>query len=124
MAEAFLRVHGGERFEAHSAGLSPGEINPYVRRVMEEKGVDLKGQRSKNLDEYLGKVHFSRVITVCARAERQCPSVFPNMGERLFWPFDDPAEAEGSEEEKLEVFRRVRDEIEDRIMHWLAETGS
>jgi arsenate reductase len=124
MAEAFLRKYGGDRFEAYSAGLEPSEINPYVYQVMEEVGLDLGGQRSKSVSEYMGKVHFGYMITVCANAEEKCPAVFPGMGQRLFWPFDDPAAFEGTDEEKLLKFREVRDQIEQRIKDWLAELES
>lgn len=124
MAEAFLRTYGGDRFEAYSAGLEPSEINPYVYQVMEEIGLDLSGQRSKSVSEYMGKVHFGYLITVCADAEERCPAVFPGMGQRLHWPFDDPATFEGSEEETVAKFRKVRDQIEQRIKDWLAESES
>jgi arsenate reductase len=121
MAEAFLREYGGDRFEAYSAGLEPDVINPYVYRVMEEVGLNLSGQRSKSISEYMGKVHFGYLITVCANAEEKCPAVFPGMGQRLHWPFDDPAAFEGTDEEKLAKFRKARDQIEQRIKDWLAE---
>jgi arsenate reductase len=121
MAEAFLREYGGDRFEAYSAGLEPSVIHPYTRRVMEEVGLDLGGQHSKDLADYMGKVHFGYLITVCADAEERCPSVFPRMSQRLHWPFEDPAAFEGSEEEKLAKFREVRDQIDRRIQEWLAE---
>jgi arsenate reductase len=121
MAEAFLRQYGGDRFEAYSAGLEPSEINPYVRRVMAEVGLDLAGQRSKDVIEYMGKTHFGYLITVCADAEARCPSVFPGVGQRLHWPIEDPAAFVGSEEETLTKFRQARDEIEQRIQTWLAE---
>ncbi len=97
MAEAFLRQYGGDRFEAYSAGLEPKEIHPYTRQVMKEIGIDLTGQRSKHLSEYMGKVHFGYVITVCAHADESCPAVFPGMGQRLHWAFDDPAAFEGTD---------------------------
>ena len=120
MAEAFLREYGGDRFEAYSAGLEPSVIHPYTRRVMEEVGLDLSEQHSKDLAEYMGKVHFGYLITVCANAEKRCPSVFPGMGQRLHWPFEDPAAFVGSEEEKLAKFREVRDQVDRRIQEWLA----
>jgi arsenate reductase len=83
MAEAFLRKYGDDRFEAYSAGLEPKNIHPYTVRVMEEVGLSLDGQYSKSLAEYMGKVHFGYMITVCADAEEKCPSVFPGMGQRL-----------------------------------------
>jgi len=120
MAEAFLREYGGDRFEAYSAGLEPSVIHHYTRRVMEEVGLDLSEQHSKDLAEYMGKVHFGYLITVCANAEKRCPSVFPGMGQRLHWPFEDPAAFVGSEEEKLAKFREVRDQVDRRIQEWLA----
>ncbi|MBN2146046.1 MAG: phosphate signaling complex protein PhoU [Anaerolineales bacterium] len=119
MAEAFLRQHAADRFEVHSAGLEPGGINPYTVRVMEELGLSMAGHRSKALTEYLGKAHFAYLITVCDRAEQQCP-VFPGMGTRLHWSFEDPSAVTGSEDAKLAIFRQVRDEIQARILAWLA----
>jgi arsenate reductase len=119
MAETFLKKYGGDQFEAYSAGLEPSVINPYVYRVMEEIGFDLSGQRSKDIDEYMGKLHFGYVITVCTNAEERCPAIFPGMGQRLHWPFEDPAAFEGSEEETLVKFREVRDQIEASIKSWV-----
>ncbi len=120
MAEAFLRRHGGERFEAHSAGLEPKPIHPYTYQVMAEAGYDLAGHRSKGLDEYLFKIHVGYLITVCADAEAHCP-IYPGVGVREHWGLDDPAAFEGIEEEKIEFFRQVRDQIEGRVRVWLAE---
>lgn len=120
MAEAFLRAYGGDRYEAYSAGLEPFEINPLTITVMKERGVDLDGHRAKGLTEYLGKVHFGFLITVCDRAERECPT-FPGMGAREFWPFDDPAAVDGSEQQRLERFREVRDAIDVRVQEWLRQ---
>jgi arsenate reductase len=120
MAEAFLRAAGGERFEAYSAGLEPREIDPLTLRVMEERGFDLSGQYAKGLQEYLGRVHFGYLVTVCDRAERECPT-FPGMGVREFWPFEDPVAFSGSEEERLAKFREVRDAIEARVRRWVDE---
>jgi len=122
MAEAFLRKQAGERFEVYSAGLEPTEINPYTLRVMQEAGVDMSGQRSKSLKEYMGKVHFGYLITVCSNAEDKCP-IFPGMGMRLHWPFEDPAAFEGSDAAKLEKFRQVRDQIKARVAAWLDEVA-
>lgn len=123
MAEAFLRKYAGEHFEAHSAGLKPDVIHPYTEQVMREIGVDISGQYSKGFKEYFGKVSFAYLITVCAQAEANCPTTFPGIGNRLSWAFDDPAAVEGSEEEKLQKFREVRDQIEKRIRLWLEEQG-
>jgi arsenate reductase (thioredoxin) len=120
MAEAFLRHDAGDRFEAHSAGLEPRDIHPYTRQVMAEIGFDLAGHRSKNLDEYLGKMHFGYLITVCSNAEKNCP-LFPGVSVREYWPFDDPAAYEGTEEERLAKFREVRDLIRSRVQAWIAQ---
>ncbi len=114
MAEGFLRQYAGDRFEVFSAGLEPGFINPLTIQVMEEKGVDMSGHYSKGLDQFLGKVHFAYLITVCSRADEKCP-IFPGMGQRLHWPFEDPAAFQGGPEEKLTKFREVRDEIEAKV---------
>jgi arsenate reductase len=121
MAEAFLRKYAGERFEAHSAGLKPTGINPYTLRVMEEIGVSLEGQTSKGVREYLGKVHFTYLFTVCGHAEKNCPRIFLSQGKHIHWDFEDPAAFDGSDEEKLAKFRQVRDQIDQRIQEWLAE---
>jgi len=123
MAEAFLRKFAGRQSEAHSAGLKPGVVHPYTELVMLEIGIDLSGHRSKSVKEYLGRKSFTHLITVCAEAEANCPTTFPGISNRLYWPFDDPAAAEGSEEEKLEKFREVRDQIEKRILLWLEQEG-
>jgi arsenate reductase len=87
---------------------------------MEERGFDLHGHYAKSLREFLGKLHFDYLITVCNRAERSCPS-FPGMGVRLSWPFVDPATFKGTEEERLAQFRKLRDDIEHFIREWLGE---
>lgn len=118
MAEALLRKHCGDRFEVYSAGLEPTGINPYTRRVLAEIGIDMAGQSSKDVTAYLGKQHFGYVITVCANAEARCP-IFPGLSVRMHWPFEDPAAATGSDDEKLVRFREVRSQIEERILAWL-----
>jgi len=121
MAEAFLREYGGEWFEAYSAGTEPKGIHPDTNRVMEEIGTSLSGQQSKHVKEYMGKVHFGYLITLCGEAEERCPTTFPGIGRRLRWSFEDPSAFEGSEGEKLAKFREVRDGIEQQIKTWLAE---
>jgi arsenate reductase len=120
MAEAFLRKHGGDRFEVYSAGCRVAdEIHPYAIEVMEEAGIDIGDQYPKGLRTYMGRMGFNYSIIVCARAERDCPKTFPGVGTRLVWIFDDPRGEDVPEEEQLEKFRQVRDEIEAKILHWL-----
>jgi arsenate reductase len=120
MGEALLRKMAGNHFEVHSAGLEPTVIHPMTVKVLEEIGIDASKQYAKPLTTYLGNTHFSYLITVCSKAEERCP-IFPGMGQRIHWPFDDPAAFEGSDEEKLAFFRSVRDQIQARIKQWLAE---
>ena len=124
MAEAFLRARAGDRFEVYSAGLQPKGIHPLTRAVMREKGLDLEDQSSKSLKEYLGRVHFSYLITVCDRAREECPAVFPGVNRHIHMPFDDPTATEGTAEEKLEIFREVRDRIEAWIRDWIREIST
>ncbi len=120
MAEAFLKAYAGDHFEAHSAGLEPkGFILPEVLEVMNERGLDLSGQTSKGVREYLGKTVFAHTITVCGDAEENCPAIFLNMGKHEHWPFDDPAKFQGSDAERVEFTRTVRDQIDQRIIQWL-----
>jgi arsenate reductase len=120
MAEAFLRSYAGDRFDVYSAGLEPkGFILPEVLEAMKELGLDMTGQTSKGVQEYLGKKVFAHTITVCGDAEENCPAIFLNMGKHEHWPFDDPAKLEGSDSERLEFTRRVRDQIAQRIQEWL-----
>ena len=121
MAEAFLRKYGNERFEAHSAGLEPRGLNPLTVEVMKEVGMDVSGQKSKGVGVYLGKVLFQYLITVCDEAEKNCPTTWPGVNQRMRWSFEDPAQFEGTEEEKLAKFREVRDLIEKKIKSWVAE---
>ena len=117
MAEGFLRAFGGESFEAHSAGTNPTTVNPLAIQVMREAGIDMSGQRSKNVAEYFGQ-HFPLVITVCDNAKEHCP-IFPGPCRREHWPFPDPADASGTVEQKLETFRSVRDAIGERVREFV-----
>ena len=121
MAEAFLKKYGVDKFEVFSAGFEPQGINPLTKTVMAEKGFDLSGQYSKGVQEYLGKMTVDYLITVCNKAEQDCPVAFPGVRQRLFWPFEDPAAQQGPENEKLAKFRKIRDQIESRIKLWLQE---
>jgi arsenate reductase len=125
MAEAFLRKRAGDHFEVLSAGLGPAsDIHPMARKVMEEVGLDLDGQYPKAAKEYLGEMLMRYVIVVCGDTEEQCPRIWPGVTEHLYWPFDDPAMAKGTEDERLAEFRRVRDEIEGKINQWLVELAA
>ncbi len=124
MAEAFLRELAPDRFEAFSAGLEATTVDPLAIEAMAERGIDISGARAKDLSEFLGKVHFGFVITVCERANRECPKTFPGMGTRLHWPFPDPDAVQGDPDERLPVYREVRDAIEMRIREWLDELAA
>jgi arsenate reductase len=121
MAEALLRHCAPSQFEAYSAGLEADDVNPLAVRVMAERGIDLGGHRSKLLADFVGDMEFAYVITVDDRAERECPEL-PGVGTRLHWSFPDAAHAEGTELERLEAFRIVRDAIEASIRLWLDKT--
>ncbi len=110
LAEGVLRTAAGEVVDVQSAGSDPaGYVHPLAIRVMKEIGIDISGHRSKHLKDFLQRP-IETVITVCAKADQACPT-FPGQVNRYHWSFDDPAKAEGTEEQKLAVFRRVRDEI-------------
>ena len=120
MAEGFLRALGGDRVEVASAGTEATRVHPLAVRAMDEVAIDIRGHTSKTLDLFLDET-WDFVITVCDSANERCP-VFPGRVTRLHWGFDDPSAATGTEHERLEVFRRVRDEIEARLRRWLDET--
>jgi arsenate reductase len=124
MAEGYLRHFAGGRFDVYSAGLDVKDrVHPLAVEVMEEDGIDISGHRPKDSKQYLGKLAVTYLVIVCDRANESCPRVWPGMLNRLYWPFDDPAEFSGSKEDTLQVFRRVRDEIKERIQSWLDEEG-
>ena len=117
MAEALLRQLGSEDFAAFSAGTDPKPIHPLTQRVLSELNLDISGQHSKDLAQFLTQ-SFDYIITVCDRARDNCPT-FPGDNELIHWSFDDPAAATGTPEEVLRQFRRVRDEIRERIRLWV-----
>jgi arsenate reductase len=120
MAEAFLRTYAGKYFDVFSAGIEPrGFILPEVMTVMKERGLDLEGQYSKSVKEFLGKYHFAFIITVCAKAEKNCPTVFLNMGQHMYWPFEDPTEVQSGEVDRLSFVCDLRDQIDQRVQLWL-----
>jgi arsenate reductase len=113
MAEGLLHHLAGDRFEVMSAGTEATHVRPLAVKAMDELGIDISGQESKPLDRHLGQP-FDYVITVCDQANEACP-IFPGARRRLHWSFVDPAQASGTEEERLRVFRSVRNEIKERI---------
>jgi arsenate reductase (thioredoxin) len=121
MAEGLLRHLAGDRFEVMSAGTEATHVRPLAIRAMGEIGVDISSQESKTLESYL-REPFDYVITVCDDANEACP-FFPGAGMRLHWTFEDPSRAEGSEEDRLAVFRSVRDRIRDRVQAALVDGG-
>ncbi len=122
MAESLLNHLANGSLEARSAGLSPQErVHPLAIKVMDEIGLDISARKPKGVDVFLGKEAFTFIITVCSKAEESCPRIWPGLADlnRLYWPLADPALAEGTEEEKLVVFRQVRDQLQEKISRWL-----
>lgn len=115
MAEGILRHLYGTQFEVHSAGSKPSSVHPFAIKVMAEIGIDISGQESKSVERFRGQ-EFDYVITLCGDYEEDgCPLFIGKAKEMLHWNFIDPAKAGRDEEERLEIFRRVRDEIKERI---------
>jgi arsenate reductase (thioredoxin) len=123
MAEAFLRRYAADLFAPYSAGTEARGIHPLAARVMGEAGVDISGQRSKALAQLPGRLTVGVAVTVCRAAEPKCPTRWPGARTHLYWPFEDPSVGGGTEEEQLERFRFVRDQIDGRIRGWLTEVG-
>jgi arsenate reductase len=117
MAEGFLRFLSPGQCEVFSAGTHPGAVNPLAVTIMKEAGVDLTTHRSKSLDEFRDE-KFDYVITVCDNARQSCP-VFPGESIRMHWNLEDPARAVGSLEERLAVFRSIRDRIHSHVQRFL-----
>ncbi len=120
MAEGLLRELGGAYFDVFSAGSKPSVVHPLAIQVMNERGIDIRGQRSKHLNEYISQP-FDYVLTVCDNAAAECPH-FPGRAQRIHWSFPDPAA--GGSEEKLQAFRQIREALEARLKSWLAEKTS
>lgn len=122
MAEAYLNKFGQDRFEAESAGLEPGTLNPFVVEVMKEDGIDISANKTDSVfDFYKEGRRYHYVFTVCdKKASEQCP-VFPNAIERINWNFPDPLTVEGDDSEKLAGIRAIRDMIKEAVMQWVAE---
>lgn len=122
MAEGLMRSLGRNEWDVRSAGIFPSYVHPLAIRAMEEIGIDISKQESKSMDHFLGE-EFDYIITLCDHAASACP-VFPGQAERLDWSFEDPAAAIGTIEERMVVFRRVRDEIKARLEAFLKSNAS
>ncbi len=121
IAEAWLRHQGGTRFDAYSAGLTSTEIHPLTLQVLEEAGLPTAKLRSKGVQEFLGRMSFAYVITLCLEAEEACPCLFPGAAQLINWPFEDVATAPLAEAEKLHRFRLLRDSIDQKVRGWLKD---
>jgi arsenate reductase len=118
MGEGLFRHEGRGAFAVESAGTKPGQVRPEAIAVMKEIGIDISGHRSKSVEEFTGQT-FDYVVTVCDNARDNCP-VFPAAAERIHWSLEDPAAVEGSEDERLAAFRRIRDEIRQKVSEFYA----
>lgn len=121
MAEGLMRHIAGADYDVYSAGLEPKGINPFAIQAMDKLGIDIRGQTSTDVMEYLGRVEFPYLITLCGHAEQNCPRAFLSMGEHQHWDLEDPAAFVGSDEEKLAKFVEIRNEIDSRIHAWIGE---
>ena len=121
MAEGWLRQLASDTYNAQSAGLEPSTLNPLAVESMREVGIDISGQHSKDVVGFLGQ-HLPYLITVCDRARDRCP-IFPGICFREHWPIDDPAQGEGTHDERMRDFCRVRDEIGARVRNFIEEHG-
>jgi arsenate reductase len=122
MAEGLLKALGSGRWDVNSAGVIQSFVHPLAIRVMEEIGIDISKQTSKSMDRFVNE-KFDYVITLCDHAAQFCPA-FGGLGKRLHWPFEDPAGATGTTEERLVVFRRIRDGIKTKIEEFLKSESS
>ena len=123
MAEAFMNQLGGDKFEAHSAGLEPGKLNPIVVEAMKEIGIDISGKKTQGVFDLLKNGEFfGYVITVCDEASgERCP-LFPGAGKKIHWGFPDPSALQGSHDEKLQETRRIRDVIKEKVAEFIASS--
>jgi len=121
MAEGLLRSLAADRYEVFSAGTNPQALNQGAVRAMAELGIDISEQKSQHVDEFL-QAGITTVITVCDNAKENCP-IFPGAAKTIHWSFDDPAHATGSDDDRMAVFRRVRDEISAALCDWLDRTN-
>jgi arsenate reductase len=118
MGEGLFRQEGHGGYEVESAGTKPSQVRPEAIAVMKELGIDISGHRSKSVNEFDGQ-SFDYVITVCDNARDNCP-VFPAGTERIHWSFEDPAAVQGTEEQRLSAFRRIRDQIHGKVRAFFA----
>ena len=119
MGEGLFRDEGGGGYEVSSAGTKPSQVRPEAIAVMREIGIDISGNRSKSVDEFAGQA-FDFVVTVCDSARDNCP-VFPGATKRIHWSLEDPAAVEGPEDERLAAFRRIRDQLRERVKAFVYE---
>jgi len=122
MGEGLLRELGGTHYDVYSAGTAPTTIHPLAITVMNERGIDIRHQRSKSVQEFLTE-SFAYVMTVCDQAAETCP-VFPGYAERIHWSFPDPATVTGTLGERTLAFRHVRDALERQLRAWLIAQGN
>ncbi len=119
MGEGLFRQESGGAYEVSSAGTRPSRVRPEAVAVMREIGIDISANRSKSVDEFAGQA-FDLVVTVCDSARDNCP-VFPGATERIHWSLEDPAAAEGTEEDRLAAFRQIRDQLRERVKTFVRE---
>ncbi len=119
MGEGLFREEGGGGYEVSSAGTRPSRVRPEAIAAMREIGIDISGNRSKSVDEFAGQT-FDFVVTVCDSARDNCP-VFPGATQRIHWSLEDPAAVQGTEEERLAAFRRIRDQLRERVKTFVRE---
>jgi arsenate reductase len=122
MGEGLFRQEGHGGYEVESAGTKPSQVRPEAIAVMKELGIDISGHRSKSVNEFDGQ-SFDYVITVCDNARDNCP-VFPAGTERIHWSFEDPAAVQGTEEQRLSAFRRIRDQIHEKVRAFFASSSA
>jgi len=118
MSEGLLRARGGAAYEVFSAGTEPRVVHPLAVKAMQEIGIDISNQAAKGIEAFAGAPPMDLVITVCDEAAEACP-FFPNARRQVHWGFPDPSQAQGSEEERLTVFRHIRDQIAAKITQFL-----
>ena len=122
MGEGLFRQEGGHNYQVFSAGTRPSQVRPEAIDVMREIGIDISTNRSKPVEEFAGQ-SFDYVVTVCDNARDNCP-LFPGGGQRIHWSFEDPAAVQGTDEERRAAFRRIRDQIQERVQAFFRDSGS